>query len=376
MPPSSAVQRSLARLAEVTEREDPAFAEYRRKIERLKTLHLPMARREKALSMRLKALIAHVLATGPDGERREEGNFLAVLGPSGAGKTRLCDRVFSSFEGLRTFEDDEGTVRPLITIRAPRPCESREFAIIMLQALGMRQENFPGVADLTRVRAWAMVRRLLVECGTLIVHVDEFQHVAEADLIDAEEVVDTLKNISQQTDNPVSLVFSGLPKIQGFIAGRFGNPQVMRRDNFFEVPPLDIARDRRKLIDYVAEVARTAGLADRTATQGDFVERLVHASTGQLGRFGILASLAANEALLLRDETLEPGHFAEAVRLLTLCADEQNVFLVSDWPEMAVWPDDPQTAILIARDEEEFYASPKRRQVSRKRGRAPKAQEQ
>ena len=264
----SAVRRSLAHLADMTDREDPAFADYRRKVDRLRTLHLPMRRREEALALRMKALIAHVLSgeeESDDGRRdRGEGNFLTVLGPSGAGKTRLCERVFAQFEGLKTFEDEEGTVRPLIAIRAPRPCGSREFAIVMLHALGMNAGNFPGVGDITRVRAWEMVRRLLVESGTLIVHIDEFQHVADADAEDSIDVVDTLKNISQQTDNPVSLVFSGLPEIRDFIAGRFGNAQVMRRDRFFEVPALVLGRDDARLDEFVETIAEAAGLENRT----------------------------------------------------------------------------------------------------------------
>ncbi|WP_024352473.1 MULTISPECIES: hypothetical protein [Aurantimonas] len=76
-----------------------------------------------------------------------------------------------------------------------------------------------------------------------------------------------------------------------------------------------------------------------------------------MGRFGIVATLAANEALLLRDEVLEPGHFAEAIRLLTLCPDESNVFLVSDWPDMSVWPDDDAARRFVAEDEDAFYAN-------------------
>ena len=84
-----------------------------------------------------------------------------------------------------------------------------------------------------------------------------------------------------------------------------------------------------------------------------------------MGRFGIVATLAANEALLLRDTTLEPSHFAEAIRLLTLCSDEENVFMSPDWPEMPVWPDDPQTANMLARTADEYFASDKERRDAR-----------
>lgn len=357
MTTSNAVRRSLSRLANLTEQEDPAFVDYRRKVDRLRTLHLPMRRREEALKTRMKALIAHVLSGEDDGSGRGEGNYLAILGPSGAGKTRLCERVFATFEGLATFEDEEGTCRPLITVRAPRPCGSREFAIILLHALGISHDNFPGLEDMSRVKAWGMVRRLLAESGTLIIHIDEFQHVAAAEPEDAEEVVDTLKNVSQQNDHPISLVLSGLPEIRDFIAGHFANTQITRRDRFFEIPRLDIERDRVKLTEFVGEIAAAAGLEDRTRNHPDFLDRLAHASTNQLGRFGIVATLAANEALLLRDEVLEPGHFAEAIRLLTLCPDESNVFLVSDWPDMSVWPDDDAARRFVAEDEDAFYAN-------------------
>jgi hypothetical protein len=227
-----------------------------------------------------------------------------------------------------------GTRCPLVTVRAPSPCTSKQLGRATLRQLG-----YPIERELPEHRIWEEVRARLKSTAIQIVHVDEMQHVTQvANAIEAQRVVNTLKALMVDPDWPVSLLLSGVPTLKSFLES---DAQIFRRTRFVEFSPLKIPDDSPEITAMAETLVEKAGLRLVLSDSTDFGSRLLHAVQLQFGAavdlvldtiYGALTRLRATSPLQVAE--MNADDFAIAWRLRTGCAEDANPFLARAWHEI------------------------------------------
>ncbi|MFC4173223.1 AAA family ATPase [Microvirga sp. GCM10011540] len=257
--------------------------------------------------------------------RRPEGRALVVIGQSGAGKTLALRRLIDGRRELTPQNMAVGPTMPFVSITAPSPCTLKQLAIELLRALG-----YPLERDVKENVAWNRVREQLRLRKVLIVHIDEMQHAVRfPDGAETQKVSDTLKNVMQQADWPVSFVLSGLPSLVEF-AQR--DVQLGRRCRFLSFTPLKFPNDAKGLHHIVRTVATKAADLEPVGLDGsEFLARLCRAAEGQFGRVVQICRTAAEDAIRAGAAQLTIADFASAYAATTGCPADTNIFLARDW---------------------------------------------
>lgn len=259
-----------------------------------------------------------------------EGKILALLGNSGAGKSRSLARVFKKHPEF--FGPAEaGKERYLISIKAPSPCLPRLVAERILRAAGYQHQRIQ--RELKENVAWDMVHQQLPICGVRLIHIDEFQHVSQRNNEEQRQKVrDCLKDVMQIPDFPVSFIVSGLPEIKEFVEP---DNQIKRRTRFVVFHPLNYERDRQFLETMMNEyVVKRAGL--EIDLRGDLVKRLIHAASAQNGIFIEYLLEGIEQTLLLERNVLDISCFEDVYAVRSGCLPEENVFTAKKWQSIDV----------------------------------------
>lgn len=284
--------------------------------------------------------------------RLTEGRILALVGASGAGKTRALERIFARTEELSGWQDIDAD-SPLVSIKAPSPCTLKQLGLEFLKALG-----YPIRRELKEYVVWELVREHLELRKVRYVHIDELQHVTKkANVKEAQKVRDTLKGLVQWPQWPVSLILSGTPEIATFIED---DTQIKRRCLVVYFPSLDIETDSTQFAIRLQQlVERKAELA----LGGDAVTlagKIIHAAERQYGTAIELVQDAALEALRDGSDVVDAGHFARIFKIRTGCTDDMNVFTAADWQNIEVG-----NALQSAIWSTPVKASPKKPKIAR-----------
>lgn len=275
--------------------------------------------------------------------RRVEGRALVVVGDSGAGKSAAIARLIASQPELQPRNLAVGPVVPIVSITAPSPFTPRALAMeVMNQGLG-----YGMVRDIRENVAYSRLREQLRVRQVRILHIDEMQHALSANNPhEMQKLSDTLKNLMQHAENPVSLILSGLPSLVDFVKTDI---QLQRRCRFVRFAPLSFPEDVEGLRMIVKTVSQ--GPADLTPVDllaDEFLARLCRAAGGQFGLVIQICRAAAEEAIRTGSEELNPKHYALAYAAGTGCAPDENLFTVRDWEFVssgfvpAAAPADPQ----------------------------------
>ncbi|WP_170117016.1 ATP-binding protein [Phyllobacterium sophorae] len=255
-----------------------------------------------------------------------EGRILALLGESGAGKTRSLTRIFKKFPEL-LGKPEAGRERYLISIKAPSPCLPRLIAERILRAVG-----YPIQKELAENVAWNLVTQYLPACGVRLVHIDEFQHVSQRnDALQRQKVRDSMKDVMQIPDFPVSFVVSGLPEIAEFLQP---DRQIKRRTRTIVFHPLSYERDRSFLETMISNYVCRAGI--EADFGGEFVKRLIHAASSQTGIFIEYLLEGIEQALLLDRNVLDNRCLEDVYAIRSGCLPDQNVFTAKNWRSIDV----------------------------------------
>jgi hypothetical protein len=260
-------------------------------------------------------------------ESAGEGRALFVLGETGAGKTHALSRVIRDMDEAQPVRTATTTTMPIVRVVAPSPCTLKMLGTEILLALG-----YPLTRELKESTAWGLVRQQLRMRGVKIVHIDEGQHMLNwRDANERQKLADTLKNVMQQPDWPVSFIVSGLPELADFLDG---DRQLRRRSEKQFLSALDLAGNRELLAWITRKVVhKHAGMTLAFEITEDFLGRLHRAACGQFGIVVQVLQRAIEQAVAQDvDATVVAwDDFARAYRALAGCQPAENVFLARDW---------------------------------------------
>ncbi len=259
----------------------------------------------------------------PSLENRAEGRGLALIGPTGVGKTTSLKDYFKNhavFSGYR----DPASPSPLLWISAPSPC-----TLIQLGRRILIKSGYPVERELPAHRLFELVGQRLNAMGKIVLCVEEFQHVVHnVPEKDQETVADTLKNL-METER-VSLVLSGVETLLPFLAL---DPQLDRRMTKVFFPRLT-PTDLDLVADMVHAYVQEAGLQIAYADGDALFARLVHASLNAFG-LSIENTISAIAYCKVKGEaTLTREHFAAVYAAKSGKAAPDNPFLAERWHEI------------------------------------------
>ncbi|MEX6506037.1 ATP-binding protein [Jiella sp. M17.18] len=276
---------------------------------------------------------------------KPEGFIFFVTGESGAGKTFMIRRYLERSEVFQPIVLKEGTIDPVVSVRAPSPCTLQRLGLRILRAMG----DNPKV-DLAENRVWERITRLARARRVKLVHIDEAQHLARTlkSVNEQQAVANALKDLAEQDGWPVSFVLSGIP-LTNVISQV--DPQIERRSFYFTMPSLVMdRRGDRRIVETVLQALAVgkAGLELDGSLGADFVDRIAHAANYQVGRcaqivrFAIHAGLKRDHGVLARQDFVEAYRQHSQARGL----DRFNVFDAEHWQML-----EPGTFIIPEEDE-------------------------
>lgn len=246
-----------------------------------------------------------------------EGQVLAVLGASGAGKTRLLERQFTHRPEFYGYGQRDVPC-PLVTVKARGPFTLAEFARSLAAAAGVATDR----AFRNRDAAFRFAHHQLRD-QILFVHIDEAQVILESgNEAELQAGRNALRSLCYDSDWPVSLILSGLPHT----ARLFSDFQIGRRQQTVMLQQLDLTSDAAFLKLALETFLEKAELR-LALKKGELLPRLAHAALNQFGDAIDMMQRAVKVALLEDgNEELTMGHFQQAFFQRVGCPDIYNVF--------------------------------------------------
>ncbi|MBB4001188.1 ATP-binding protein [Aurantimonas endophytica] len=285
-------------------------------------------KRDKEINSEVDLLVgnASVSVDGYQIERRG----LALIGDTGAGKSRLIARLIAERKEFQPRTTGMTVTKPLVAIKAPRPSDLLEIAYVLLEQL-----EYPLERELKAPAAWRMVRRQLKVRQVRFIHIDEAQHMLNMGDPDAmEELADALKMVMEQADWPVSFILTGMPELADFMT-IYG--QISRRTHKVHLENLSLPRDN----ELVAWIVKTIVESHAEMTFGftvtdTYLGRLCHGANRQFGALTQIVRGAVEQALVDNIEAtqVDHGHFVRSYELFSGCKPEQNVMSSRTWHEI------------------------------------------
>ncbi|MBV2184755.1 MAG: TniB family NTP-binding protein [Rhizobium sp.] len=255
---------------------------------------------------------------------------LFIIGDSGSGKTRSLQHHFATMPEFRLYQNEHGeTVSPLLSIDAPRPCNTKALAITILAAMGL-----PTRERMTEHALFAVLKAQLRERGVKYLHVDEMQHVMRHNTAAAiRHIQDTLKSLIQITDWPLHTIYSGVSELAELLKG---DPQLANRSRVLRYDPLSCPADARWIESVLQKVATEGcGLTlSAELLEGDFPEKLCRAGNGAFGSMIAMVQEACFRALERERKSVSMKEFARNYERDTGCMPRDNIFTTARWREV------------------------------------------
>lgn len=135
---------------------------------------------------------------------------LALVAPTGSGKTRTLDWVFSELESITlSSEGGEAARGKIITVRVRTPANLRTAAEAVMAEIGY-PVSIRNITEATVPALWEKVHFQLKAQNVAILHFDEAQDIwGQANTPQRKAVINTLKSLTQNKRWPVIVVLSG-----------------------------------------------------------------------------------------------------------------------------------------------------------------------
>lgn len=264
------------------------------------------------------------LTAAPGFENRARGSGLAIVGPTGVGKSRALERFFDKHPVLQGYRDP-ASKSPLISVSAPSPCTSMTLARLILRASG-----YPIERDLPAHRLWEMVWDRLQFLRRFLLHIDELQHVVQhVSEKERQEIANILKH--GMYERRISLIISGVDDLKPFLDF---DPQLFRRLTvklFEPISPKSIADVESMVRDYAQAAGLDLDLEEKGAIRPDFHLRLAHAAMNAFGYAIVVTHMAIEVALNEKSTVLTREHFATMFARKTSSAADRNPFIALQW---------------------------------------------
>jgi hypothetical protein len=315
---------AVARLREAL---PPEFSAQYNTIETLRTKFI-RTERETVLAQEMNLLINNAVQCRdpnlpPSLENRAEGRGLALIGPTGVGKTTSLRDYFKNhpvFAGYR----DPASSSPLLWVTAPSPC-----TLIQLGRRILIKSGYPLERELPAHRLFELIGQRLNAMGKIVLAIEEFQHVVHnVPVKDQETVADALKTL-METER-ITLTLSGVETLLPFLAL---DPQLDRRLTkvaFRRLTPADLDQVADMVHTYVEE----AGLQIAYEDNEELFARLAHASLYALGLSIETTISAIAHCKGTGEATLTREHFASVYAAKSGKAAPDNPFLADRWHEI------------------------------------------
>ncbi|NTI88498.1 AAA family ATPase [Agrobacterium rhizogenes] len=290
---------------------------------------------DKMLIEMLQQLIDNVeLCRRGVGSRRRA---LFLIGGSGTGKSTALLHHFRSLPEFQPRVNEYlETVRPLLSIEAPKPCGTKDFAVAILDAIGV-----PSKARQTEGQLYATVKTQFRERGIVFLHVDEAQHLRSHPTRQATlDVQDRIKTLMQIPDWPLHMIFSGVSDLADLLKG--GDGQVKNRSLIMRFVPLSVPKDRDCIHGVLADiVVDKCGLIlpDELRTD-DFIGRLCWANSGSFAEIIKAVQAACFLVMSKGKDTVDLRAFAFNYSRSSGCLPSDNIYTAARWSEI-----DPENSV-------------------------------
>lgn len=284
---------------------------------------------DKMLTEMLREMVDNVeLCRRGLGSRRRA---LFLLGGSGTGKSTALEHHFLHMPAFQPRMNEYGeTVRPLLRLEAPKPCGTKDFAVAILDAIGV-----PAKAKQTEAQLYSTVKTQFRERGIIYLHVDEAQHLRRHSSSQAIlDVQDRIKTLMQIADWPLHMIFSGVPDLADLLKG--GDGQVKNRSHIVRFVPLSLPGNRADIQRVLADIVEAkCGLVlpDELRTD-DFLGRLCWANGGSFGEIVTAVQGACFLAMSRGKNTVDLRAFAFNYSRTSGCLPSDNIYTAARWSEI------------------------------------------
>ncbi|WP_076860217.1 TniB family NTP-binding protein [Bradyrhizobium mercantei] len=306
-------------------------SEFRAQYDTIETLRKKFIRtdRETALEKEMNLLINNAVQCRdpdlpPSLENRMEGRGLALIGPTGVGKSTSLKDLFKRHAEFSSYREVTST-SPLLWMSAPSPC-----TLIQLGRRILIKSGYPLERELPSHRLFELVGERLNAMGKIILCIEEFQHVVHnVSLRDQLTTADSLKNL-METDR-ITLILSGVETLLPFLAL---DPQLDRRLTKVPFRRLTLA-DLDLIADVVHAYVEEAGLQIAYSDGDALFARLTHASLYALGLTIENTISAIAYCKVKGDSALTRDHYADVYAAKAGKGAQDNPFLAERWFEIA-----------------------------------------
>ncbi|SMQ68632.1 TniB protein [Devosia lucknowensis] len=263
----------------------------------------------------------------PNPIRRWAG--LLLMAPSGAGKTRMMSRFLAAHPRVHDFAGDDSN---FIGIDVPSPVTNKSLGLAVLRSMYPQQRTVPPTGPKANMDSasrlsdiWDEARKISADLDILGLWIDEAHDLANGGPNTMTILRASLKRWMAHEHRPL-LILSGTPEL----AALFETREFRRRFLVVESPELTADADTAHLRRMIARYAREVDLGIDSSLE-DFMPRLIHAGTRQIGWTLDLVLEAIRVALLESADRLAIEHFADAYSDISGCDADNNPFTADDW---------------------------------------------
>lgn len=255
----------------------------------------------------------------------KDGHILLITAESQSGKSTMVNHYLDEHPSLVPFPiENDNMAYPMFKVTAPPDCTMAGLGREMAMRLGYqlhRTVNEPAVFE--KVRAQLQVQ------GTRLVVVNEIQHVLDAPSVKGlRHFSDAFKNLLQEEDWPIHIIFLGLPEAKDMIK-RDKKEQLEARVIHHALEPLSLNEHSDAIAAMIEEVLAIAGLQSATPLTHEFLARLFHGARDRLGLIFKMLHFAIEDALDSGEAEVGIEHWEDAY--MRLAKGGRNVFVETQW---------------------------------------------
>lgn len=282
---------------------------------------------------------------------------MALLAPTGSGKTRTLEWVFTELKRMMSTGADHRHDLRVVSVRMPTPATLKTAAEAVMKEVGY-PVSLRATTETNATDRWTQLRSILKELRVTVLHFDEAQDIwGNANKPQRKSVINTLKSLSQNKEWPFIVVLSGTEELKEMVNQ---DAQLGRRLKPTELLPLKKSTDARTIRSVISTYAEEAGLTGFEQLDAHFLDRFLIACSNRLGIAIDLIIGAIQQAVLLGDTHMTDRHFAKGFTHITECDAAMNPFISADWQKI-------NASILFARLEDSEAEPPDNRRSPRLR---------